>query len=57
MIGNQIDRGRTASTPANAVYRITLQTDNGAWRTYDVGSTDLRAGERVRVENGQIYRA
>lgn len=57
MIGNQIDRSRTASTPASAVYRITLQTDNGAWRTYDVGSTDLRAGERVRVENGQIYRA
>jgi hypothetical protein len=42
---------------AGAVYRITLQTDGGAWRTYDVGSTDLRVGERVRVENGQIYRA
>ncbi len=56
MVGNRIDRGRNPAT-AGAVYRITLQTDGGAWRTYDVGGTDLRVGERVRVENGQIYRA
>ncbi len=57
LLGNQIDRSRTANTHVNAVYRVTLQTDAGAWRTYDVGGTDLRVGERVRVENGQIYRA
>lgn len=56
VVGNRVDRGRNPGT-AGAVYRITLQTDGGAWRTYDVGGTDLRVGERVRVENGQIYRA
>lgn len=56
VVGNRVDRSRNPAT-AGAVYRITLQTDGGAWRTYDVGGTDLRVGERVRVENGQIYRA
>lgn len=56
VVGNRVDRGRNPGT-AGAAYRITLQTDSGAWRTYDVGGTDLRVGERVRVENGQIYRA
>jgi outer membrane lipoprotein SlyB len=54
VLGNRIDRGRGE---ANAVHRITLQTDQGAWRTYDVGPTDLSIGERVRIENGQIFRA
>ena len=41
-----------------AVYRVTMQTDQGALRTYDVPATgDLRVGDRVRVENGVIYRA
>lgn len=55
VVGNQIDRNRAGSN-MGAVYRVTLQTDNGAWRSYDVGATDLRIGERVRVENGQIFR-
>jgi outer membrane lipoprotein SlyB len=55
ILGNRIDKGR--DNDANAMHRITLQTDQGAWRTYDVGPTDLSIGERVRVENGQIYRA
>lgn len=56
MVGNQIDRNRNSGGNAGAVYRVTMQTDNGAWRSYDVGATDLRIGERVRVENGQIFR-
>ena len=40
------------------VYRITVQTDNGQMRTYDVSATgDLRPGDRVRIENGVIYHA
>ena len=40
------------------VYRVTVQTDQGAWRTYDVNATgDLRPGDRVRIENGVIYLA
>jgi outer membrane lipoprotein SlyB len=53
VLGNRIERGRNE---ANTMHRITLQTDQGAWRTYDVGPTDLVIGERVRIENGQIYR-
>lgn len=56
-IGSQV--GRT-QTPAGTspVYRVTIQTDSGGWRTYDVPATgDLRIGDRVRVENGVIYRS
>jgi outer membrane lipoprotein SlyB len=53
VLGNRIERGRNE---VNTMHRITLQTDQGAWRTYDVGPTDLAIGERVRIENGQIYR-
>jgi outer membrane lipoprotein SlyB len=54
VVGNKIDKGRD---DASAMHRITLQTDQGTWRTYDVGPTDLAIGERVRIENGQIFRA
>lgn len=54
-IGSQVGR---AQAPASPVYRITLQTDAGALRTYDVPATgDLRIGDRIRVENGVIYRS
>ncbi len=54
-VGSQV--GRT-STATSGVYRVTIQTDPGGWRTYDVPATgDLRIGDRVRVENGVIYRA
>ena len=58
VVGNNVARnsdrgGYNASYP---VYRVTVQTDNGALRTYDVNATgDLRAGDRVRIENGMIY--
>ena len=39
-------------------YRITMQSDAGVMRTYEVPATgDLRVGDRVRVDNGVIYRA
>jgi len=47
-------------TPGSAspVYRVTIQSDSGGLRTYDVPATgDLRLGDRVRVENGVIYRS
>jgi uncharacterized protein YcfJ len=54
-VGSQV--GRT-TTVADAVYRITVQTDSGVIRYYDVPATgDLHVGDRVRVENGVIYRA
>lgn len=54
-VGSQV--GRTTSV-TDAVYRVTIQTESGAMRYYDVPATgELRAGDRVRVENGVIYRA
>jgi outer membrane lipoprotein SlyB len=48
----------TAPAVIDTAYRITIQTDSGAFRTYDVPATgDLRVGDRVRVENGVIYRS
>jgi outer membrane lipoprotein SlyB len=56
-IGSQVGKSQTP-IGTNPVYRVTIQTDAGAWRTYDVPATgDLRIGDRVRVDNGVIYRS
>jgi outer membrane lipoprotein SlyB len=56
MVGNQIARNQQGVTTAPG-YRITMQTDQGLIRTYEVPATgDLRVGDRVRVDNGVIYR-
>lgn len=58
--GNAIaNNGAPPHYAANqTVYRVAVQTDTGEMRTYDVSATgDLRPGDRVRVENGVIYRA
>ena len=56
-VGSQVGRSGATNT-AGAVYRVSIQTDQGALRTYDVPATgDLRVGDRVRVENGVIYRS
>jgi outer membrane lipoprotein SlyB len=60
VVGNQIAKNRDGSynSPTGAVYRISVQTDNGQWRSYDVGATgDLRVGDRVRIENNVLYRS
>jgi uncharacterized protein YcfJ len=60
-VGSQIGAGggSTASSgAAGPAYRVTVQTDQGAWRTYEVGALgDLRVGDRVRVDGGVIYRS
>jgi len=56
-VGNQIARNQQGVTTAPG-YRITMQSDQGVVRTYEVPATgDLRVGDRVRVDNGVIYRA
>jgi outer membrane lipoprotein SlyB len=53
--GNAIQKN--ANTQVRDVYRVSVQVDNGAYRSYDLGTAvDLRAGDRVRIENGQLYR-
>jgi outer membrane lipoprotein SlyB len=60
VVGNQIAKNRDGSynSPTGAVYRVSVQTDNGQWRSYDVSATgDLRVGDRVRIENNVLYRS
>lgn len=55
-VGNQVMRNSQGVTTAPG-YRITMQSDQGVIRTYEVPATgDLRVGDRVRVDNGVIYR-
>lgn len=55
--GNAIEKSRTANAAAGESYRVSVQLDNGSLRVYDMTSYgDLRIGDRVRVENGQVYR-
>lgn len=53
-VGSQVGRTSSATDP---FYRVTMTTDQGLMRYYDVPATgDLRVGDRVRVDNGIIYR-
>jgi outer membrane lipoprotein SlyB len=55
LAGNAIEKNSKTRSVEN--YRVSVQTDNGATRAYDVSTgTDLRAGDRVRIENGTLYR-
>jgi len=58
-VGNNIANNNNNAAYANSagpVYRVSVQTDSGQLRTYDVSATgDLRPGDRVRIENGVIY--
>ena len=56
--GNAIEQSRTANVAAGESYRVSVQLDNGSMRTYDTSSYgELRIGDRVRIENGQLSRA
>lgn len=55
-VGNAIAHNQ-AGVVTQPGYRITVQTDQGYMRTYEVPATgDLRIGDRVRIDNGVIYR-
>lgn len=55
--GNSIEKNNAAPN-VREVYRVSIQLDNGAYRAYDIGGgIDLRVGDRVRIENGQIIRS
>ena len=57
VVGSNVARASSYNA-AYPVYRVTVQTDQGYVRNYDVNTTgDLRLGDRVRIENGVIYLA
>jgi outer membrane lipoprotein SlyB len=57
LLGNAIE-SNTRSPRTYQSYRLSVQTDNGGYRAFDVASPgDLRIGDRVRIDgNGQISR-
>ncbi len=55
LAGNAIEKNN--NTQVVETYRVSVQTDNGSLRAYDLSAlNDLRAGDRVRIENGQLFR-
>lgn len=60
VVGNRLARNQDGSyaSATGQVYRISVQTDGGQWRSYDVAATgDLRVGDRVRIDNNILYRS
>jgi len=56
LIGNAIQNNQVPAT-VNQIYRVTVQQDNGVARTFDYAQQpNVRVGDRVRVENNQLYR-
>ena len=56
LLGNMIESRNNAPRVYES-YRISIQTDQGGWRVFDVPHPgDLRVGDRVRIDNGQISR-
>ena len=53
--GNSIEKN--SQQQGREVDRVSVQTDNGAVRDYEVSAAGaLRIGDRVRIESGQLYR-
>ena len=56
LLGNSVEANRNGPR-AYESFRVSIQTDNGGYRAFDVPSPgDLRIGDRVRIDNGQISR-
>ena len=57
VIGHQVEqRVRGGQANANTQYRFRVRMDDGSYQTYTQERHDnIRVGDRVRVENGQVY--
>jgi outer membrane lipoprotein SlyB len=56
-IGTNAER-QQAAVGSSTIYRVVIAFDNGSTRSYDYHSLNgLRAGERVRLQGGLIYRS
>ena len=56
LLGNTIEAQNNGPRVYQS-YRISVQTDRGGYRAFDVPSPgDLRPGDRVRIANGQLSR-
>ncbi|MDM0113388.1 glycine zipper 2TM domain-containing protein [Variovorax sp. J22R133] len=56
VLGNVIEANNRAPQVYQS-YRVSIQTEQGGYRAFDVSNPgDLRVGDRVRIDNGQISR-
>ncbi|WP_353152942.1 glycine zipper 2TM domain-containing protein [Herminiimonas fonticola] len=54
LVGSSIQRN---NQPVRQLYQVNVRLDNGGYQSYTMENVaDLRAGDRVRVENGRITR-
>jgi len=54
IIGNEIEKNNRG---ASDFYRVAIRTDQGQIRSFDYQTlAELRVGDRVRIENNQVYR-
>lgn len=54
VVGNNIENRRRGD---DHIYRVSVRMDNGTVGSFDFRQVDdLRIGDRVRIENGQVYR-
>lgn len=54
-IGNQIERRHKSD---NEIYRVSVRLDTGRMAQFDYQRIDdLRVGDRVKVQDGQLHRA
>ncbi len=54
LIGNQIQNN---NQQVRDVYQVGIRLDNGAYQTMTLDNVgDLRVGNRVRIENGRVFR-
>lgn len=54
VVGNQVEQNRSAG---REVYQVNVRLDNGQYEAVTQDNVnDLRVGNRVRVENGRVYR-
>lgn len=55
VVGNNVEKNN--STQVRETWRVSVQVDRGGYRSYELSnSANLRVGDRVRIENGQIFR-
>lgn len=54
LLGNQIERN---ASPGQQYYQVNIRLNNGGFQSFNLQNPNgLQVGERVRVENNQIYR-
>ena len=56
VIGHQVEQRVRGGQNAGTMYRFRVRMDDGSYQTYTQERHDnIRVGDRVRVENGQVY--